>query len=159
MRRTLLAAAAAAFALGAFVTAAPAVTEPRCGFQGGWDCEGPPQLNGPLQNAWSHGLTTMPQLCSGGADMQPCSFYVPAVSSDQRSGGGGLGTGFMLLVVVGFIVKFRVWILAVIVAGALIVLAYLLSNRARERRAAQRAHDAAIRGSSRPAARMGARRG
>jgi hypothetical protein len=75
--RTLIASAAAALALGAIFTAAPAVAEPRCGFQGDWDCEGPPQYNGPLQNTWSHGLTTTPQICPGGADMQSCSFYVP----------------------------------------------------------------------------------
>jgi hypothetical protein len=77
MRRTLLAAAAAVLTFGGIVTAAPAVAEPRCGFQGDWDCEGPPQHNGPLQNTWSHGLTTMPQICPGGASMQPCQFYVP----------------------------------------------------------------------------------
>ena len=77
MKRTLLAAAAAVLAFGGIVTAAPAVAEPRCGFQGDWDCEGPPQYNGPLQNTWSHGLTTMPQICPGGNTMQPCSFYVP----------------------------------------------------------------------------------
>ena len=76
MNRTLLAAAAGAIALGGIVTGAPAVAEPRCGFQGDWDCQGAPQYNGPLQNTWSHGLTTMPQICPGGADM-PCHFYVP----------------------------------------------------------------------------------
>jgi len=34
MKRSLFAAAAAALAAGAIVTAAPAVAEPRCGFQG-----------------------------------------------------------------------------------------------------------------------------
>jgi hypothetical protein len=78
VKRTLIAAAAAALALGEMVTAAaPAVAEPRCGFQGDWVCQGAPQYNGPLQNTWDHGLTTMPQLCPGGAGMQPCSFYVP----------------------------------------------------------------------------------
>src|ERR1700728_336771 len=77
MRRIILAAAAAALALGGILTAATAVAEPRCGFEGDWDCEGPPQYNGPLQNTWSHGLTSMPQICSGGANMQPCQFYVP----------------------------------------------------------------------------------
>jgi hypothetical protein len=38
MKRTLIAATAAALALGGIVTAAPAVAEPRCGFQGDWDC-------------------------------------------------------------------------------------------------------------------------
>jgi hypothetical protein len=64
--------------------------------------------------------------------------------SSERRGGGGFGAGFVLLVFVGFVVKFWVWILAAIVAVALVVLAYLLSNRARERRAVQRAADAAI---------------
>lgn len=73
----LFAAAAAAIALGGIVTAARAVAEPRCGFQGDWDCTGQPQYNGPLQSTWSHGLTTMPQICPGGASMQPCQFYVP----------------------------------------------------------------------------------
>jgi len=67
MRSIQLAAAAAAFAAGGIVTAAPAV-EPRCGFQGDWDCKG-------LQNTWDHGLTTMPQLCPSGASIEPCQFY------------------------------------------------------------------------------------
>jgi hypothetical protein len=76
--RFVFCAAAAVLALSASVTAsAPAVAEPRCGFQGDWDCEGPPQYNGPLQNTWSHGLTQMPQICPGGNTLQPCSFYVP----------------------------------------------------------------------------------
>jgi hypothetical protein len=41
--RLWLAAVAAALAFGGIVTAATAVAEPRCGFQGDWDCEGPPQ--------------------------------------------------------------------------------------------------------------------
>ena len=73
----LLAAAAAAFVFGGIVTAATSGAEPRCGFQGDWGCEGPPQYNGPLQNTWSHGLTQDPQLCSGGNTFQPCGFYVP----------------------------------------------------------------------------------
>ena len=77
MRRTLFAAAAAALAICGIVNAAPAVAEPRCLFQGDWNCEGPPQYNGPLQNTWSHGLTQMPQICPGGASMPPCQFYVP----------------------------------------------------------------------------------
>jgi hypothetical protein len=54
VKRTLFAATAAALTLGGIVTAATAVAEPRCGFHGDWDCEGPPQYNGPLQNTWSH---------------------------------------------------------------------------------------------------------
>ncbi|MGC2377128.1 MAG: hypothetical protein WA622_08220 [Mycobacterium sp.] len=77
MKRTLLVAASAALALGFFAPAQTAVAEPRCLFQGDWNCEGPPQYNGPLQNTWSHGLTQMPQICPGGASMQPCQFYVP----------------------------------------------------------------------------------
>jgi hypothetical protein len=77
MSRTVLAAAAAALALGGIVTAAPAVAEPRCGFQGDWNCTGQPQYNGPLQNTWSHGWTSMPQICPGGANMAPCQFFVP----------------------------------------------------------------------------------
>ena len=77
MKRTLLVAAAAALVLGGIVTAAPAVAEPRCLFQGDGDCYGPPQYNGPLQNTWDHGLTTMPQICPGGASLQPCHQYVP----------------------------------------------------------------------------------
>jgi hypothetical protein len=77
MKRSLAITAAAALAAGAIATAIPAGAEPRCGFQGDWNCEGPPQYNGPLQNTWSHGLTTMPQICPGGASMQPCQFYVP----------------------------------------------------------------------------------
>ena len=82
MKRTLLLAAAAALVLGGIVTAAPAVAEPRCGFQGDWDCEGPPQYNGPLQNTWDvpgtyGGWTQPPLLCPGGATLQPCHQYVP----------------------------------------------------------------------------------
>jgi hypothetical protein len=87
MRRAL-AAASAALAASGVVTAAPTIagvsttttdtlSEPRCLFHGDWDCEGPPRYNGPLQNTWSHGLTSMPQICPGDASMQPCSFYVP----------------------------------------------------------------------------------
>ena len=77
MKRSFAVVAAAALGAGAIVTAAPVVAEPRCGFQGDSDCTGQPQYNGPLQNTWSHGLTQDPQLCSGGASMQPCQFYVP----------------------------------------------------------------------------------
>jgi hypothetical protein len=77
MKRTLLAAVSAVLAFGAIVTAAPAVAEPRCGFQDDWDCYGAPQYNGPLQNTWDHGLTTMRPICPGGASLEPCQFYVP----------------------------------------------------------------------------------
>jgi hypothetical protein len=76
MKRTLIAAAAAVLALGGIVIAAPAVAEPRCGFQGDWNCQGAPRWNGPLQNTWSHGLTQDPQICPGGNTLQPCSIFV-----------------------------------------------------------------------------------
>jgi hypothetical protein len=72
-----LAAGSVALAAGVIVTAAPASAEPRCLFQGDSNCEGALQYNGPLQNTWSHGWTSMPQICPGGANMQPCQFYVP----------------------------------------------------------------------------------
>jgi hypothetical protein len=73
MRRALLAAVAAVLAGGLL----PQPRQGQCLFQGDWGCSGQPQYNGPLQNTWSHGLTQMPQICPGGADMQPCRFYVP----------------------------------------------------------------------------------
>jgi hypothetical protein len=80
--RALLAAVAAALTLG-FIASPPAATaEPRCLFQGDWDCYGPPQYNGPLQNTWDvpgtyGGWTQLPLLCPGGADLRPCQQYVP----------------------------------------------------------------------------------
>jgi hypothetical protein len=63
---------------GSVAAAAPAAhADGPCLFQGDWNCYGTPRYNGPLQNTWSHGLTTMPQICPGGASMQPCQFYVP----------------------------------------------------------------------------------
>jgi len=77
MKNTILTAAAAGvLAFGGIAFAAPAIAQPQCLFQGDWDCTGQPQYNGPLQNTWSHGLTTMPQICPGGANMQPCSIFV-----------------------------------------------------------------------------------
>ena len=111
MKRTLLVAATAVLALSGIVTAATAVAEPRCGFQGDWDCEGPPQYNGPLQNTWSHGWTSMPQICPGGAKHAALPVLRPAAMSDERRGGsGGFGGAFVLLIFVGAIVKFWVWI-------------------------------------------------
>jgi hypothetical protein len=78
MKRTLAAAAAAALALGGIATATPAFAEPRCGFQGDWDCEGPPQYNGPLHNTWSHGLTTMPQICPAAPTWIPARSTFPS---------------------------------------------------------------------------------
>jgi hypothetical protein len=82
MKRTLLMAAVAALAAGTIITAAPAHAEPRCLFQGDWDCSGPPQYNGPLQNTWDvpgtyGGWTGLPEMCPPGADLQPCTVYAP----------------------------------------------------------------------------------
>jgi hypothetical protein len=82
MKRILTAVAASALALGFLGSAPTAVAEPRCGFQGDWDCYGPPQYNGPLQNTWDvpgtyGGWTQLPLLCPGGADLRPCQQYVP----------------------------------------------------------------------------------
>lgn len=76
-RNILTAVVGAALALGGIATAAPAIAQPQCLFQGDWDCQGAPQYNGPLQNTWSHGWTSMPQICPGGNTFQPCGFYVP----------------------------------------------------------------------------------
>jgi ABC-type protease/lipase transport system fused ATPase/permease subunit len=43
--------------------------------------------------------------------------------SDRRSGGGGAGAGFALLIFIGFIVKFWVYIVAVL--GALVLVGLL----------------------------------
>jgi hypothetical protein len=40
--------------------------------------------------------------------------------SDRRSGGGGLGAGFVLLIFIGFIAKFWVYIVGVLAALALV---------------------------------------
>ena len=82
MKRTLLVAGAAALALGGIVTAAPTVAEPAGPFQGDWNCEGPPQYNGPLQNTWdvpgTHGgWAGLSLICPGGAELEPCQQYVP----------------------------------------------------------------------------------
>jgi hypothetical protein len=82
VNRAFLAAVGAALTLG-FVASPPAAqAEPRCLFQGDWDCEGPPQYNGPLQNTWDvpgtyGGWTTLPEMCPPGADLQPCVAYTP----------------------------------------------------------------------------------
>jgi hypothetical protein len=83
MKRTLFSASAAA--LSRSVSSARrrrAHAEPRCLFQGDWDCSGPPQYNGPLQNTWDvpgtyGGWTQLPLMCPPGADLQPCQAYVP----------------------------------------------------------------------------------
>jgi len=82
VRRTLLAAAVSALALGCFASPPTANAEGPCLFQGDWNCSGPPHYNGPLQNTWDvpgtyGGWTQLPLLCPGGADLQPCRRYVP----------------------------------------------------------------------------------
>jgi high-affinity nickel permease len=64
--------------------------------------------------------------------------------TDDRRGGGGLGAGFVLLIFVGVIVKFWVWILAAFAAVALIVLVFVLVHRSDKRHAAELEHIAAI---------------
>ena len=83
MKRTLLAAAATALTAGAIVTATPAVAEPRCLFQGDWNCYGPPQYNGPLQNTWD-----VPAPMADGPNYRCSARVVPAcipASSTSRS--------------------------------------------------------------------------
>lgn len=53
--------------------------------------------------------------------------------SERRSGGGGLGAVFVLLIFIGFIAKFWVWIVAVLgglmVFGLLLWLTFYLERR------------------------------
>src|SRR6202012_2649162 len=95
MRHTLFAVSAVALALGGIVTAAPAGAEPRCLFQGDWNCQGPPQYNRPLQKTRAvpgtcGGWTQLPLLCPGGADLRPCQQYVPQPRVEGRTPTGGL---------------------------------------------------------------------
>jgi hypothetical protein len=64
--------------------------------------------------------------------------------SDERRGGGGLGAAFVLLILVGVVVKFWLWILAGIAAATLIALVVYLVHRSDKRRIAELARDAAI---------------
>ena len=66
------------------------------------------------------------------------------MSDESRGGGGGLGAGFVLLIFIGFVVKFWLWILAAIAAVALIALVFVLVNRSDKRRAAELEQVAAI---------------
>jgi hypothetical protein len=80
--RTLLATAAVVVPLSFSTWAPPAGAQPRCLFQGDWDCQGTPQYNGPIVNTWDvpgtyGGWTTLPLLCPPGAGLQPCQQYVP----------------------------------------------------------------------------------
>jgi ABC-type Fe3+-siderophore transport system permease subunit len=64
--------------------------------------------------------------------------------SSERGGGGGLGAGFVLLIFVGLVVKFWLWILAGIAAVAACVLVFYLVHRSDKRRAAELEYVAAI---------------
>ena len=67
------------------------------------------------------------------------------MSDESRgSSGGGLGAGFVLLIFVGAVVKFWLWILAGIAAVVLIALVFYLVRRSDNRRAAELEHVAAI---------------
>ena len=66
------------------------------------------------------------------------------MSDESRDRSGGFGAGFVLLIFVGFVVKFWVWILAGIAAVALIALVFYLVHRSDKRRAADLEHVAAI---------------
>jgi hypothetical protein len=65
------------------------------------------------------------------------------MSDERRGGRGGFGGAFVLLIVVGAIVKFWIWILAVlgvlVVGAALTVLFARVERHARARRAVQAA--------------------
>jgi hypothetical protein len=56
---------AIAFIVGSMVAGvvagAPAHAAPRCLFQGDWNCDGPPQWNGQLQNTWDVPPYTWPK--------------------------------------------------------------------------------------------------
>lgn len=64
--------------------------------------------------------------------------------SSERGGGGGLGGAFVLLIFVGFVVKFWLWILAGIAAATLIALVFYLVYRFDTRRAAELEQVAAL---------------
>ena len=64
--------------------------------------------------------------------------------SSERSEGGGLRAGFVLLLFVGFVVKFWVWILAGIAAVPAIALVFYLMHRSDKRRAVKIEQSAAI---------------
>jgi hypothetical protein len=66
------------------------------------------------------------------------------MSSERRGGGGGLGAAFVLLIFVGAIVNFWVWIVAVLGAIVLFVLLWWLASRAADRAAEQDAERDAV---------------
>jgi ABC-type Fe3+-siderophore transport system permease subunit len=60
------------------------------------------------------------------------------VSNDRSSGGGGFGALLLVLIVVGAVVKYAVWVAAII--GAIVLIATLLIARSyRKQRALERA--------------------
>jgi hypothetical protein len=63
---------------------------------------------------------------------------------DESRGGGGFGGAFVILIFVGVVVKFWLWILAGIAAVALISLVFYLVHRSDKGRAAELEHVAAI---------------
>lgn len=76
----LVAAIAAAGAAMSITVAPAAEAAPRCLFVGDWNCEGPPQYNGPLLPTWNvpgtyGGWTNDPVLCDPIA--QTCRIMVP----------------------------------------------------------------------------------
>ena len=106
------------------MTAAAAVAEPRCGFQDDWDCQGPPVQRAVAEYVVARldvDAATLPRR------RQPDALPVlrPAAMSDERRGAsGGFGGAFVLLIFVGAIVKFWVWI--AVAFGAAMVFGLLL---------------------------------
>ncbi len=66
------------------------------------------------------------------------------MSDERRSGGGGIGAGFVLLLFVGAVAKFWIWIVAGLAGCALFVLGAHLIYRADKQRAAELERLAAI---------------
>src|ERR1700759_2541356 len=88
LMRLFFAATTATLALGGVFSAAPVGAEPRCLFQGDWNCEGPPQYNGPLQNTWDvpgtyGGWAQLPPLCPGRASLSPGQKILPEPGSES----------------------------------------------------------------------------
>jgi hypothetical protein len=85
MRRAFFAATAAALALGGIVTAAPAAADGRCLFQGDWNCYGPPQYNGPLQNLGRAGHLRRMDATAAALPRRRQPAAVPAIRSAAMS--------------------------------------------------------------------------
>ncbi|MGA8332961.1 MAG: hypothetical protein WB777_27315 [Mycobacterium sp.] len=62
------------------------------------------------------------------------------MSDERRDGGGGLGAAFVLLIFVGFVAKFWLWIVAAL--GALVVFGLLLWLAFRAARRVDAGHQA-----------------